>query len=262
MLGNKHSHRRVYDLKLNKSELRLIDSDKPKLVPVIICTWMRVEGFNKVVEALNKQTNKNFKLFIWNNNSDITEDILDILTKKASFSSEIFESDFNIGGFGRFYFANHLYGNPELSRYCIFIDDDQTFEEDTIEKFLKEALPKTILSQWSWKFNSTRYFGRENRILVDPHEEVHHCGTGGMVADMEIFMEKGLYECPKKYWFIEDLWLSYFSSHKKGYKLLKSSTVFKNGSDKYNLNDIVKDQKETMLAELIEDLGWSILKNN
>jgi hypothetical protein len=260
MLGNKPSIRRVYDLKTKKSELRLVEPNQAKLIPVIMCTWMRIEGFKRVVENLNRQSHRSFKLFVWNNNPDITEEILSILSEKASFSSDVFQSEVNIGGFGRFYFANFLYGDPRLERYCIFIDDDQTFEEDMIKKFSQEASPKTILSQWSWKFNSTRYFGRENRVLVEPHNEVHHCGTGGMVADMEIFMERDLYECPKKYWFIEDLWLSYFSSHVKGYKLLKSSTIFQNGSDEHNLNDIVKEQKETMLAELIEDLGWDILK--
>lgn len=260
MLENKPSVRRVNYLSTEKSSLRSAKDVKPRILPVIMCTWKRVQGFERVVENLNNQTIDNFKLFIWNNNPEITDSIVSILEKNATFDSEVFESSENIGGFGRFYFANSLYGNPGIEEFCVFIDDDQTFDPDTLEKFAKEARPKTILSQWSWKFNSTRYFGRENRVLVDIHQEVHHCGTGGMVADMSIFMEKELYECPKKYWFIEDLWLSYFSSHKKGYKLLRSSTSFQNGSDQHNLNDIVKDSKESMLKELIQDHGWGILK--
>jgi hypothetical protein len=81
---------------------------------------------------------------------------------------------------------------------------------------------------------------------------------GGMVCDMNIFGQEELFKCLKKYWFIEDLWLSFFSNPHHGHKLKKSSVKFKNGNDEHSLFDRIKHMKSPMLKDLVENYGWKI----
>jgi hypothetical protein len=232
-----------------------------KILPVIMCTWKREDGFLRVVQQLNNQNFKNFHLFVWNNNQEKSESFQKILSENANFSCSIIHSKENIGGFGRFFLAKHLLDRENRLDFCVFIDDDQTFEADSLDIFLKESSKKQISSQWAWKIKTLNYYGAANRINVSGGDSVDYCGTGGMVCDMDIFREDELFKCPEKYWFIEDLWLSFFANHYHGYELKKSSAKFKNGSDEHNLFDQIKHLKSPMLKDLVENYGWQITYN-
>jgi glycosyltransferase involved in cell wall biosynthesis len=240
------------------SNSAVIKSKSTQILPVIMCVWKRVEGFSKVVELLNNQTFKNFKLFVWNNNKELASDFIEVL-KSANFDYEFYTNDENIGGFGRFEYARKIRRNPGLLDHCVFIDDDQTFNNNLLDTFINEAKPNTILSQWGWKFKKLSYYGEDSRVSRKPGETIHYAGTGGMVVDMRVFDSEGLFECPTKYKFIEDLWLSFYANHKLGFNLLKSAAVMKNGDDQYSLYREVKDIKTPMLIDLIENYGWQIL---
>jgi glycosyltransferase involved in cell wall biosynthesis len=237
------------------SNIEKINPEKG-ILPVIMCVWKRVEGFDKIIKQLNNQDYKNFKLFIWNNNTELKHDFENIL-KKVNFNYEIMHSETNIGGFGRFYYASKIRRKPGYMDYCVFIDDDQTFNNNLLTTFISEIEPKTIKSQWGWKFNGLNYY--KNRVNVKPGEEIHYAGTGGMVADMRVFEDEELYSCDEKYWFVEDLWLSYFANKIHGYKLVKSSAFVKNGDDEHSLYKRVLDVKTPMLNYLINKLKWDII---
>jgi glycosyltransferase involved in cell wall biosynthesis len=237
-------------------EIKKLENEND-ILPVIMCTWKRVDGFKKIVSQLNKQTFKRFKLFVWNNNIEIKSEFEDIL-KFAEFEYEIFHSVDNIGGFGRFYYAGRIRRKPGFMDYCVFIDDDQTFGNDLLNVFYSEREYNTIKSQWGWKFSGLNYYS--DRILVSVGEEIHYAGTGGMIADMRVFEDSELFLCREEYWYVEDLWLSYFSNKKHGYRLVKSGAVMKNGDDEHSLYRRVKDIKTPMLKYLINDEKWD-LKN-
>jgi len=230
------------------------------ILPIIMCTWQREEGFQSVVEQLNIQDFQDFHLFVWNNNPEKNEFFESTLREKSKFNATIYNSKKNIGGFGRFYLARHLQ-REKFKGFCVFIDDDQTFGKDSLSIFIKEANKREISSQWAWKLRSLEYYGADNRINVNGGETVDYCGTGGMVCDLDIFKEDALFECPQKYWFIEDLWLSFYANHYKGYILRKSSANFINGSDEHNLFDKVKHLKSPMVKDLVENYGWKITYN-
>lgn len=251
---------------LNKKEniktkpiIEIHDYSHNNILPVIMCVWKRLDGFDKIIKQLNKQTFKNFKLFIWNNNLELSENF-ELLLKRAEFKYEILHSEKNIGGFGRFYYANKIIKKTGLIDYCVFIDDDQTFGNEILQTFYDEREPKTIKSQWGWKFNGLNYY--TNRIQVKPTEEIHYAGTGGMISDISIFKDDRLFKCKEEYWFVEDLWLSYFANKTHNYKLYKSNTKIKNGDDENSLFKIVKPIKTPMLNYLINDLEWGILKKD
>lgn len=231
-----------------------------KTLPVIMCVWKRVDGFIKTIEQLNKQTLRDFKLFIWNNNPDLEEEFLEAL-KLAKFKYEMHTSHDNIGGFGRFYYAKQIRRSEGLLDYCVFIDDDQTFEKDTLAILLSEAKPNNITSQWGWEFTGYDYYGNDARIQRKPGESLHYAGTGGMVADMRLFDSEGLYKCPKEYWFVEDLWMSFYANHYLNYSLTKSACKVINGDDEHSLYKVVFDIKKKMLKDLIDNYKWNIHGN-
>lgn len=231
-----------------------------KTLPVIMCVWKRVDGFIKTIEQLNKQTLRDFKLFIWNNNPDLEEEFLEAL-KLAKFKYEMHTSHDNIGGFGRFYYAKHIRRSEGLLDYCVFVDDDQTFEKDTLSILLSEAKPNNITSQWGWEFTGYDYYGESARIERKPGESLHYTGTGGMVVDMRLFDSDGLYKCPKEYWFVEDLWMSFYANHYLNYSLTKSACKVINGDDEHSLYKVVFDIKKKMLKDLIDNYKWNIHGN-
>lgn len=230
------------------------NSDK---LPVIMCVWKRVDGFLKIINQLNSQTFQNFKLFVWNNNLELKDTFEKLLIDHADFEFEIHNSEKNLGGFGRFYYGKKIRRKPGLMDYCVFIDDDQTFGEEVLEIFYQEREPKTIKSQYGWKFNGLNYY--VNRFRVEAKDEIHYAGTGGMIMDMTVLEDPELFNCRSDYWFVEDLWLSFFSNKIHGYKLYKSSAIIKNGDDEHSLYTRVKGLKTPMLRYLIKEENWNIL---
>lgn len=231
------------------------------ILPVIMCTWKREDGFSTVIDHLNKQDFKNFHLYVWNNNRELSDSFQRILGEKAEFPCSIFHSKENIGGFGRFYFARYVLEKGIRNNFCVFIDDDQTFENNSLSVFIKEAKKGEISSQWAWKLFSLEYYAPENKTPVYPGEEVDYCGTGGMIIDMDIFNQDDLFNCPENYWFVEDVWLSFYANYFMGYKLTKSSAKFINGSDEHNLWEKIRHLKGPMIRYLVETYDWKITYN-
>jgi len=227
------------------------------ILPIVMCVWKRIEGFDIVVNQFNNQTFKNFKLFVWNNNPEYRKEFEKILST-ANFEWEIYHSEENIGGFGRFYMGSRIRRTPGLSNYMVFVDDDQRWGPNLLQTFWEEREPKSIKAQFGWRFDGDDYY--RNRVLVKPGESLHYAGTGGMILDSSVLEDAELYnQCIEDYWWVEDLWLSYWASTKHGYKLIKSRAEVKNGDDEHSLYRIVKDKKTPMLRWLLEDGKWNIL---
>jgi len=236
----------------------IVESKSTQILPVIMCVWKRTEGLEKIVEQLNGQTLRNFKLFVWNNNKELENEFKRIL-ENANFNYELYTNDKNIGGFGRFFYAKKIRKTQNLIDHCVFIDDDQEFGPELLTTFYNEIKPNRITSQWGWEFNKLEYYGEKNRVKRNPGETIHYAGTGGMVSDMRVFDSEGLFDCPEKYWFVEDLWLSFYANKHLEYELIKSAAVVKNGDDIHSLYRVVLDVKKPMLVDLVNNYGWNIL---
>jgi glycosyltransferase involved in cell wall biosynthesis len=234
-----------------------IESENDTL-PVIMCVWKRLAGFEMIIKQLNNQKFTNFKLFVWNNNLEL-EKQFEKLLNKAKFEYEIHHSKENVGGFGRFFYAKKIRRKPGILDYCVFIDDDQRFGKNLLETFYKEREKNTIKSQWGWQFTGLNYY--TDRKLVKIKESIHYAGTGGMIADMKVFEDDDLFDCKKEYWFVEDLWLSFYANKYHNYKLIKSAADMINGDDEHSLYKIVLDVKTPMLNYLIKEKKWDILEN-
>jgi hypothetical protein len=223
-------------------------------IPVIICTYQRLERLSTTLDQLSEQINCSIDLYIWNNNPKNSQFIVDTIKNYPKLKIELHNSKHNIGGFGRFYYARTI-----SSRYpaVIFIDDDIKLSPGSIRTLMDEIKPSTIYSFYAYKFiTKENYFKRRNLKTGD---EADYCGTGGMICDTSIFKEKELFNCPEKYWFIEDLWLSYYAKHILGWTLYKSSAKIKILDDDINQWVQLRAMKTTFLRYLINQ-GWDVAK--
>jgi glycosyltransferase involved in cell wall biosynthesis len=240
------------------SEFWKLDTGTLRGVPVIMCVWKRQDNLSKTIELLNKQKNKDFDLFLWNNNGDI-KNILDGMLNNvsANFNIYLYNHEENIGGYGRFYLSRAL-NKLKHYKYSIFIDDDETFNETMVDDFLSEAEPKKMTSIWGHALCKGQNYQVRRKVGFD--QDCQYCGTGGMVIDISIFGEQRVFDCPKKYWFIEDLWLSYVG-HTSGWKLKGSKAkvvpTHNDGKDMTVWHSGIASLKIEMLKYLRKE-GWEV----
>jgi hypothetical protein len=197
-------------------------------LPVVMCTWRRLERLPRTLEQLAAQ-DVAVQALIWNNNPETTR--VDAAAAAAAFPVAVHHSARNIGGFGRFYLAREA--AEAGHRSVIFIDDDQEFEPTTIRELVEHHRAHSLSGWWAFRFPGGTY-GR--RVPAAPGESASYVGTGGMIVDTAIFRHARLFRCPRRYWFVEDLWLCYVAHHLAGFDLFKSPAHFEiaeDGCDQY-----------------------------
>jgi hypothetical protein len=191
-------------------------------------------------------------VYLWSNSPEKEREIRKLISRYPLLKPELYNSPKNIGGFGRFYYARKL-----ISKYeeVIFIDDDIDLESDSLSRLLADYKPKSIHSFYAFRFRTKHdYYSRKT---LRAGQEADYCGTGGMICDISIFSNNELFKCPKQYWFIEDLWLSYFAKHKLGWGLYKSGTRMKIVHDGLDQWVTIGDKKTAFLQYLIGE-GWQL----
>jgi hypothetical protein len=180
---------------------------------LVMCSWNRPWYIYPVLEAFSKQTVK-CPFIIWNNNQQLNDKLKTIVDRAEQTlgidNITIYNNAENVGGFGRFYASRDLVSTD----YVMFIDDDWEMHPECIEKLASNCTAKTIRGLWCWKYSSPSERGR---IISGPCDYI---GTCGMVAPRALFDQPGIYnDIPKKYWFIEDIWLCFFAKHELGYNI-------------------------------------------
>lgn len=229
--------------------------EKTNNTPVIMCVWNRPENLSKIIDLLRKQS-ESVDFYIWNNNKNLREFVDKTVAAEENLRIRVSHSKYNIGGYGRFYQARAV---NDKNAYVIFIDDDQTFNEHMVSDFLKEAKPKTILSQWAFRFTDSYNYWK--KVMVDPGATAHYCGTGGLIADSAIFTEEEVFDCPKRFWFIEDLWLSFVAEHHHNWTLRRAKVELDIEDDHQDQMNQLIDKKSRMLRYLIKLRKWNSIKN-
>jgi Glycosyl transferase family 2 len=217
-------------------------------LPVIFCTWRRLDRLPHTLALLAAQ-DVPVQALIWNNSPRRGQ--VEAAAALASIPVSVHYSTRNIGGFGRFYLARAAAraGHDRV----VFIDDDHDFGPDTIGRLLADYRPRTLSGWWAWRFRSDDY-GDRDRATRD--ESAHYVGTCGMIADSAVFLGGRLFRCPRRFWFIEDLWLCYVASHLAGYGLRSSAAEFKAAEDEHDLYLTLGGAKQRFLRYLIRQ-GWN-----
>jgi hypothetical protein len=222
-------------------------------VPVVMCTWKRVERLPRTLQQLALQ-DAPVKLHIWNNNRHEAERV-DAALARGAIPARSVHSSRNIGGFGRFYLARELARSHDV---VLFVDDDQDFGPTMISDQLASYAAESIAGWWAFTFRPDRRSYRERDRVETPLAPADYVGTCGMVVDPAIFLDAGLFRCPRRYWFgVEDLWLSYYASHVRRWPLRRSRAELTFVSDDKDIDLTLGATKLRCFRYLLRR-GWKL----
>jgi hypothetical protein len=234
---------------VTQSIVSLVDR---KRVPVVMCTWQRVERLPRTLELLAEQDTP-ASLYVWNNNRREAERV-DALLAKSAVPAQSVHCSRNIGCFGRFYVARELARAHET---VLFIDDDQDFGRTMVTDQLASFRPASLAGWWAFDYRpGARSYAQRDRV-DEPGSSADYVGVGGMVADASIFTDTGLFGCPRRYWFVDDLWLSYYARQIRGWDLRRSLADFRFAADGRDI-DLTLWITKVRMFRYLKRRGWSV----
>lgn len=234
-------------------------------VAVVLLTWQRISNLKLTLDMLNKQTKKDFDIYISNGN--LSNASVSSTEKYAKYFSRLgLNISISHDGNDNFTFRRFTIGRKLVKDgydIVMYLDDDVTIDNKYIAKCLDQYEPKSYKSGYAWQFykRGQDYYKHRKRI-TDPAQEVHYCGTGFSMIDASFFLEDNLFNYPRGAEKIEDLWLSYCVSQTKGWKLsyMDVGQVNLKGADRVALyKAIMSDDidKADFLRTLVA-LGWKL----
>jgi hypothetical protein len=225
---------------------------EPDRVPVAMCTWRRVERMPRTLELLAEQ-DVPVVLYVWNN-SRRDADRLDALLAQSPIPVQAVHSSRNIGCFGRFYLARDL---SERHDAVLFIDDDQDFGPSMVADQLASFEPQSLAGWWAFNYRAgARSYAERDRVET-PLQPADYVGVGGMVADASVFADPDLFRCPRRYWFVDDIWLSYHASHVRGWRLRRSRADFTFDADGLDV-DLTLTMTKIRMFRYLKRRGWAV----
>lgn len=235
-------------------------------IAVVLLTWQRINNLKFILKDLNNQTRKDFDVIISNGN--LKETSKTVINKYVKFYSQ---SDMNIyvrhDGNELYAFRRFTVGRDLAKQgydVVMFIDDDVRIPSTYIARCLEQYEPKSYKSGFAWVLHhkGSSYYKHRTRKW-DNEEQIHYCGTGFCMIDASIFLDDGLIKkAPPAALKIEDLWLSFYAQHVKGWKLayMECPGVELAGADSVALyKQIQKDpvNKTDFLHQLVK-MGWKL----
>lgn len=214
-----------------------------------MCTWRRPEYFPRTLRALQAQTGVAVELHVWNNNPGIVDE-LERAAAGSSLPVRFHHHHENIGGFGRFHLARDL---ADDHPHVVFIDDDQLFGPGTLATLWSEARPRSASGWWAYRFLFPPHYWL--RLPVRRGHRAQYLGTCGMIIDTAIFRDERVFECPDRFRFVEDVWLSYVAQHLNGWALRRSRASFRFIPDTRNqFTGLIRDKYEFL--RYLTARGW------
>jgi hypothetical protein len=225
---------------------------EPRRVPIVMCTWKRIDRLPRTLEMLAEQETP-ATLYVWNNNSRESERV-DTLLAESPVPAQVVHSSRNIGSFGRFYLAREL---ASAYHALLFIDDDQDFGPSMVTDQLSSFEPASLAGWWAFTYLPTARSHGERTRVETPLAAAEYVGVGGMVADAQIFSDPALFRCPRRYWFVDDMWLSFFASQIRGWQLRRSLAEFWFVPDGQDL-DLTLGVTKIRMFRYLKRRGWGV----
>lgn len=232
-------------------------------VAVVLLTWQRIPLLNKTLDWLNRQTYKNFDVFVSNGNIKARTPVNRYVGyySKLGLNVVAYHDGNKEGSFRRMHIGRDLY--QDGYDVILFIDDDIAFNVKYVEKALSQYEPKSYKSAFAWRFieNGRDYYKFRLRVYDNLHR-IHYCGTGVSMIDASFFKYDGIFKCPPEGKHIEDLWMSYYAQHHLKWKLayMDVGRIKIGGGDGVALyRDIQKRayDKADFLRDLVKR-GWDV----
>ena len=238
-------------------------------IHIILCTYNRTYNLTKVFQSLNNQTVSNsIVLHILNNNINDMDEIKNIISNKYNFKIELKHYTNKNNIFERFIYARSLVIKIPSLKYLLFIDDDMTYERTWVEKMYDLRKPHHYITWYVKLYNlrDTNIDYSHSSIITyedsikNTNKKIrygNYGGPGGCIIDTDIFKDNDFYKLPtERIKYMDDIWLSYYISHIKRWKIMRSFLVPNLIPAKHDtLYDTKKDEKNTFFKFLIKK-GW------
>lgn len=235
-------------------------------IAIVLLTWQRINALKNNLQDLERQTYKNFSVYISNANlnSNAVNKVNHYSTyyKRRGLDNSVSHDGNEIYTFRRFTIGKMLF--EQGYDVVMYIDDDVRVPRHYIEEAIKSYEPKTYQSYYAWKlFNKGKSYYKGRQRVYSNQGPIHYCGTGMSMLDASIFSYDGLLDPPEGALKIEDLWLSYYAAHVLGWQLkyMDIKDVFMpKVSDSVALFRQVKDDKinkDVFLRKLV-NMGWNL----
>lgn len=235
-------------------------------VAVVLLTWKRLAKLQNSLRSLSRQSFKQFDIVI--SNANLSKEAVNFTDKyskiyqKQGLRVSIRHDGNDVFAFRRFYIGKDLY--DQGYDVVMFLDDDVSIPDNYIANCLINYEPKTYQSGFTWLFfnRGKNYYKFRKRVYSNEHK-IHYAGTGFCMIDASIFSDEDLIKkAPDAAIKIEDLWLSYYVSHKQGWdiKYMDIPNVRLGGADAVALyKSVQKDpvDKAEFLRHLVV-MGWEI----
>jgi hypothetical protein len=221
-------------------------------IPVVMCAWKRIERLPRTLEMLAQQEMP-ASLYVWNNNRR-EADRVDTFVAGSPIPAQAVHCSRNIGCFGRFYLAREI---AHAHDKVLFIDDDQDFGPSMVGDQVASFGDRSLAGWWAFRYRrGARSHGERDRVEI-PLKPAEYVGVGGMVADATIFTDRGLFRCPRRYWFVDDMWLSYYASEIRGWQLRRSLAEFQFAPDGHDL-DLTLGVTKIRMFRYLKRRGWNV----
>lgn len=217
---------------------------------LILCIYRRLENLSSTLISINKQTNTNFDFYISNNTGgEMNKKIFSIVHKNISkINYKIYNHYNEHKQFSRFIIARDL--AKEGYEKIIFIDDDEIIPLSFVQNCIDQYEEDTLKSFYAHKIINNNYWRKEK---LKPDEFGEYAGTGGLICSSKIFLDDKFFECPKEYYIIDDLWLSYYAVKILKYKIKLLETKIEFIKDtKATAAFLRKEKQEFTLKYLID----------
>ena len=220
-------------------------------VPVFMCLWNRPTRLIDMLEALDGQTGTpGITFHIWNNNKADHDHYLEVVRnfrpRGALREVQLVKTPYNLGSMGRFHLARD-HARAHGAGPAIVVDDDENLQADFVSTALAAYAPGTVSAWWAFEVGRN-YYDRRPAVVGGP---VDHVGPGGMITDSAIFLDDGFFtELPEKYFFVDDLWFTYYAARRRGMTLKKLGVDIEFVMDETNQSYGLVDLKLALFEEL------------
>jgi hypothetical protein len=234
--------------------------------------WRRLHNADAIVEALGKQTDKDFDFVLWFNDDKGRDDMhfrlsFDHACKQAGIRGHLIHEHENHGSKARFWAAKwgvqNLYGESVFLQNVpiIFFDDDQIPLPDFVEYMMGRfrMAPRAIHAQHNRRFFSESYINEA--YLMPSGRSTDYCGTGGMVLPSDIVLDSRIQNTPAWIADAEDLWLSYIARMEYDLALYGCEKKIEHVVDEHDQFWTIGQKKEAYFKKL-RDMGWRLLKDS
>ena len=226
--------------------------DVPRIA-VFMCVWKRLHLLRRMLDQLTQQHGVAVDFHILNNNPAIRSQLADIVAPyQRSLRIRMRHSSKNVGSFGRFVYAKDA---GRHYPFVIFVDDDQEFDEDFLQRLWDEKIVGGVCSAYAYRFIRNDDYWK--RIAPESGDRVEYCGPGGMILDSRVLASPWLYRGPPEGWMMDDIWLSYVFHHRLRLPMTKCSAPVRMTDRANDTWLTIRDEKSRFMMELRRE-GWRV----